>query len=422
MQQLKWSKHNEKDLARFVTGDSVQLLNKLGVNRFDLSHDPGGRRQLVRAIYDALLARNINYAYEQYQPEAITQIIRSPHEILDTQGEGTCLDLAALFCGLCLGYELLPLLIVTEGHAFAAVSLNHSLNQWDKAFDRERNLFNQAKLFEGSANLEELKKLIDNESYIAIECTGFAHTQSFGNSSLPEAKRRKADGTLSFDNAVSAGREQLDNESRSFKFAIDVAVAHYAWKIEPLPIQGFDSQQERSVLPATHVEASGDRSIATVNADGATLVTGDGNVVGNGNIVQTVKQRGRYNINLGSAGNVKIGDTVYQQWNGQAAKGREQLDNLDEAANELLMAAFASIKKTIDVQVIGNFGGSVVKIMADNRTFGGTSETVGQYQYAIAQLVDKGLIKLKTESNNKTIYELSLLGYEYCSQKREGQH
>ena len=81
MQQWKWSKANEKDLAKFVNGDAVKLLDKLGVNRFDLSHDPDGRKELVRAIYNALVARNINYAYEQYQPAAETQIIRPPHEI-----------------------------------------------------------------------------------------------------------------------------------------------------------------------------------------------------------------------------------------------------------------------------------------------------------------------------------------------------
>jgi hypothetical protein len=317
MQQWKWSKANEKDLAKFVNGDAVKLLDKLGVNRFDLSHDPDGRKELVKAIYNALVARNINYAYEQYQPAAETQIIRPPHEILGTPGEGTCLDLAVLFCGLCLGYELLPLLIIIEGHAFVTVSLKHSLKQWDDSFAKERNLFNTPKLFTGEENLTALKNLIDNdEAYIAIECTGFAHTQSFKNSSQPEAKRRKADGTLSFDNALSAGRDQLENTTRSFEFAIDIAVAHYAWKIEPLTIQDFDSTElrsitEKSVIQINHVVASGARSVAIGgNANNSTIVTGDGNVVGNGNTVQNVTQRGKYNVNLGSAQNLTIGDTI----------------------------------------------------------------------------------------------------------------
>jgi hypothetical protein len=248
MQQWKWSKANERDLAKFVNKDSVKLLDRLGVHRFDLSHDPGGRRKLVKAIYDALVARNINYSYEQYQPEAETQIVRPPQEVLGNPGEGTCLDLATLFCGLCLGYELLPLLIIIEGHAFAAVSLNHSLQKWDDLFDKERNLFNTPKLFTGEESLAELKKLIDEEAYIAIECTGFAHTQSLNSSLQPEAKRRKSDGTLSFDNALSAGREQLENKDRSFKFAIDIAVAHYKWRIESFPIIDNTTKGNKKIL------------------------------------------------------------------------------------------------------------------------------------------------------------------------------
>jgi hypothetical protein len=319
MQQWKWSKANEKDLAKFVNGDAVKLLDKLGVNRFDLCHDPDGRKELVKAIYNALVARNINYAYEQYQPAAETQIIRPPHEILSTPGEGTCLDLAALFCGLCLGYELLPLLIILEGHAFVAVSLKHSLRQWD-GFEKERNLFNTPKLFTGEENLTALKNLIDEaEAYIAIECTGFAHTQSFKNSSQPEAKRRKSDGTLSFDNALSAGRDQLENTDRSFEFAIDIAVAYYAWKIEPLTIQDFDSNElrstaGRSIFHITHNEASGKGAVVIGgNANNSTIITGDGNVVGNRNIVQKVEQRGKYNINLGSAQNLNIGDSINKE-------------------------------------------------------------------------------------------------------------
>ena len=44
---------------------------------------------------------------------------------------GTCLDLATLFCGVCLANQLLPMLIMTKGHAFAAVSLTHGAKQWD---------------------------------------------------------------------------------------------------------------------------------------------------------------------------------------------------------------------------------------------------------------------------------------------------
>ncbi len=260
MQQWKWSKANPKDLAKFIDRNAIRLLDKLEINRFDLSHDSDGRRKLVKAIYNALVERNINYAYEQYQPIAAIQIIRAPHEILRIPGEGTCLDLAALFCGLCLGCELVPQIVIIEGHALAMVSLNHSLNRWNDEFNSERNFFNTAELLVGTDSLTKLTQLIDEEAYLAIECTGFAHTQSFENSDQPEAKYRKADGTLSFDNALSAGRQQLENTSRSFQFVIDIAVAHYAWQIDPLAISDISTNAISSVQ-INHDESASDGAI-----------------------------------------------------------------------------------------------------------------------------------------------------------------
>jgi hypothetical protein len=57
----------------------------------------------------------------------------------------------------------------------------------------------------------------------------------------------------------------------------------------------------------TNVVASGDRSVAIGgNANNSTIVTGDGNVVGTGNVVQ----RGKYNINIDTAQDMHIGDRV----------------------------------------------------------------------------------------------------------------
>ena len=74
---------------------------------------------------------NIRYALEQYHPSEALQTIRTPPEVLVSPREGTCLDLAALFCGLCEAYELLPILIVIDGHALAAVSLTHGVRDWN---------------------------------------------------------------------------------------------------------------------------------------------------------------------------------------------------------------------------------------------------------------------------------------------------
>jgi len=244
--EWKWSKANEKDLARFVNEKAIQLLDKLPIDdRLKLVQDESGRRTLVKAIYETLVTRGIRYDFEKYQPEAETQLIRTPVEILSTPGEGTCLDLALLFCSLCFGYDLLPLLIVIEGHAFAAVSLKHKREEWN-AYGTERAMFDTLNLFQGDTNLAALKKLVEDEAYIAVECTGFAHSQVLGNAQAPEAKGRTSDGTLSFGRAVKVGSEQLENPDREFKFAIDIAAAKYIWKIPNEEIPNFDEAKERA--------------------------------------------------------------------------------------------------------------------------------------------------------------------------------
>src|SRR5262249_22976926 len=76
-----------------------------------------------------------------------------------------------------------------------------------------------------------LRELVESGAYLAMECTGFAQSKSLPNS-VPEGFGRTNDGLMPFDRAVTAGREQLDRADSPFRFAIDVAVAHYYWRIE----------------------------------------------------------------------------------------------------------------------------------------------------------------------------------------------
>jgi hypothetical protein len=177
--EWEWSKYNREGLASFVTDKAVEFL-RLPENRVDLTHSQGCR-PLVEVIYNTLVEQKIRYAPEKYHPSAAKQRIRTPSEILKAPGEGTCLDLAILFCGLCLGNELLPVLIVLEGHALVAVSLNHGQRKWNDDYSREEwELFSHRPLEDS----KELKRLIDDEAYLAIECTGFAYslpTKRLGN-------------------------------------------------------------------------------------------------------------------------------------------------------------------------------------------------------------------------------------------------
>lgn len=61
----------------------------------------------------------------------------------------------------------------------------------------------------------------------------------------------------------------------------------------------------------TNVTVSGDRAVGIGgDAQGATIITGDGNIVGNKNRVQTVNQKGKYNISMGdNVQGLHIGNT-----------------------------------------------------------------------------------------------------------------
>ncbi|WP_013321028.1 caspase family protein [Gloeothece verrucosa] len=99
-----------------------------------------------------------------------------------------------------------------------------------------------------------------------------------------------------------------------FEQADNFILAYYAGgEAEPkgLPFEGepeIESEPcefNRQIINHTEILASGDNAVAAQNAQGARLVTGNSNVVGDNNVVQkNVRQKGKYNINLGSAQNL----------------------------------------------------------------------------------------------------------------------
>lgn len=226
----QWSRLDDRGLARFVTPEAQQWL-PLPINRTDVASSPDRCRIIASAIYDSLVTREIRYALERYHPSEALQTIRTPAEIVEAPREGTCLDLAALFCGLCQAYELLPLLIVVDGHALAAVSLTHGVREWND-LRPGRELFATGPLTDAA----RLRELVDNQDFLAIECTGFAQSKALASAGVfPEAGPR-ANGVMTFADATKAGRAQLDQPQRPLQFALDVAMAHYGWRIEPHPL------------------------------------------------------------------------------------------------------------------------------------------------------------------------------------------
>jgi hypothetical protein len=105
-----------------------------------------------------------------------------------------------------------------------------------------------------------------------------------------------------------------------FEQADNFVLAYYAGgEKEPkgLPFAGeakIESEVgelDRQVVEDTEVVASGDRAFAAGgDVNNSTIITGNNNIVGSGNIVQKVEQEGKYNINVGNVQNLTIGDTI----------------------------------------------------------------------------------------------------------------
>jgi HEAT repeat protein/energy-coupling factor transporter ATP-binding protein EcfA2 len=216
----KWTKTEYRVLSQFANfSKHSEVLNsfknELPVLN-ELRDKPDGCRQMVEAVYNALAKKGVQYSLEEYDSSQDSQQIRTPDEILVSKNQGTCLDLAVLFCGMCLRYELIPLLIVSGNHAWVAVSLIHWLHEC-KASDREGKKLFEEGLLTDEEKVAELCNLVeDEEAYIAIECTGF--TQESFSKSFNEAQRE--------------GLKRLRNfSSRNGGFILDVPIAHdFYWR------------------------------------------------------------------------------------------------------------------------------------------------------------------------------------------------
>jgi hypothetical protein len=231
MAWFDWPKSQYTMLASYVLPQLADRL-KLAIVRDDALAKSDGPRIVAGAIYDALITDDIRYAREIYDPEIKRQKIRDPYLILGGSGDGTCLDLALLFAGLCLGNELLPLVVVMEGHAFVAVATKYGRRDASIINRRaDHGAWVQDGLLTSKDNgSRTLCDLVAKGDYFAVECTGFAKTQTISET-VPEGVGR-TNGLLSYDKATEAGKNQLAY-SRPFLFAIDPAVLQDVLLVEP---------------------------------------------------------------------------------------------------------------------------------------------------------------------------------------------
>ncbi|MGA9769877.1 MAG: hypothetical protein WBV94_12605 [Blastocatellia bacterium] len=230
----RWYKEDHFGLVYFVSREARNILMP-DLNILDLIQSENGNREIVKIIYNTLLEKRVQYALEPGRSTKIAQEIRNPSEVLKTHKEGTCLDLSLLFCGICLGCELLPVLILLEDHALVAVSLKYSQYSWNRPppIGKEANIFSS--LIVDVEKAAEIGELISTGAYLALECTGFAQSKSLSGPT-PEAIGREIDGTMTFERAVQAGHEHFLNlGNRSFRKAIFIDTAHSYMGLDPVP-------------------------------------------------------------------------------------------------------------------------------------------------------------------------------------------
>ncbi|MDQ3153291.1 MAG: tetratricopeptide repeat protein, partial [Actinomycetota bacterium] len=97
----------------------------------------------LRAVYAALAAKEIGYAYAAPGAETGMQVIRPPEQVLWAPRHATCLDLAVVLAGACLTADLHPIIVILDppggtgvGHSLVLVRLDHDLrSRTDGLFD-----------------------------------------------------------------------------------------------------------------------------------------------------------------------------------------------------------------------------------------------------------------------------------------------
>jgi len=241
----QWPKEDYFGLARLASRKSSELIS-LKVNANDLVAQ---RRldELVEAIYEAMRELDINYALEpipaseRSSSTAPYQLVRMPPEIMGrNKREGTCLDLALFFSGGCLGYGLLSVLVVLgdpEGvednrHVLVAISRNLGLREWEHRDPDEYSLL--LKVPVGKEKSDDVCRLILEEAYMPVECTGVARGHSF-IPKFPEGMWRETDGTMRFESARRAGLAHFQTlKERQFLSAIDYGTVLRYFEIDPL--------------------------------------------------------------------------------------------------------------------------------------------------------------------------------------------
>lgn len=165
----------------------------------------------VKALYDTLYNMGISYITAPASYEEVGQKIRLPHDVAMGK-QGTCLDLAFLFCSCVESMGLSPILVLVKGHAYAGVFLT------DEHFH--------------SPIIDDAQKMLTMETekeLLLVECKDFT-----------------AGSNTNFEQACSHGRTRTTAHTTDLGFlAIDIVLCRDFGYL-PLPL-AFDDVEKRIV-------------------------------------------------------------------------------------------------------------------------------------------------------------------------------
>jgi hypothetical protein len=297
-----WARAEERALARYVQPQHLPDEFRLPVyiNRLDLLRSEGPLG-VAAELYARLLKQKLQYDLAPFSPRAgVTQSIRKTATIM-AERRGTCLDLVVLFAAMCLDSDLLPLIVVVDGHTFAGFSRTRT--RQDNKRPPKPLAWDRGEL----TDLGVLRDLSDTE-YAWVECTGAAASGSL-SADFPEGQGREADGRMTFERAGAAGSQQIRQaarlagdparpDQREFLYALDIQDLQVNQGFEPV-----DDEPEGAAGTVVHGDV--------IHGDQTNINTGGGAYFGQVN----------------TAGDLVMGSKTSNQQAGGDIVGRDKITN-----------------------------------------------------------------------------------------------
>jgi hypothetical protein len=173
---------NESYVGKLLK-QAADILRQSGKSAALNGYEGGAKRawELTSAIWSAVGAMGIDYALPPASFELAGQKVRSPGQIADS-GLATCLDLTLLFCAALEQVGLNPILVFTQGHAFAGV--------WLKNEEFSTTVVDDVTAIRKRI---KLKELLVFETTLATQrpLPAFSHAAERANSQISEEQEEK---------------------------------------------------------------------------------------------------------------------------------------------------------------------------------------------------------------------------------------